>query len=168
MFDYNKAIKKNFSNKFRNSTVHDKEFLNSFFLQRKQILKKINSIKTIKFKFGNDTTHKKLKTLNIKKNYNNNDVIKFYQKFETNLKLKKKYNKYFKKNTNIETSICSYPYLGICVLNNNTLNYLQKTNCIIKIIDKISLQLSEIDHETSKIFKILLKKENLLIKRLIK
>ena len=56
----------------------------------------------------------------------------------------------------------------ICILNNNTLNYLQKTNCIIKIIDKISLQLSEIDQETSKILKILLKKENLLIKRLIK
>ena len=168
MLSYNKIIKKNFSNKFRNSTVYDKKFLNLFFLQRKQLFKKINSNKILKFKLRKDDTFEKLKSLHNKKNYNSRIVIEFYKKFEINLRLKKKYKKNFKKNTNIETSISSYPYLGICILNNNSINYLQKTNCIIKIIDKISLQFSQIDTETSKILKILLKKENFLIKKLIK
>jgi hypothetical protein len=168
MLNYNQIIKKNFRKKFQNSTISNKEFLKSFFLQRKKILKKINLIKKKKRESKNDDTLRKIKNFNKKKNYNNINIIEYYKKFEINLKLKKKYNKYFKKKTNHETSISTYAYLGICILNNKFLNFLQKINCIIKIIDKISLKIFQIDIETAIVLKKLIKEENCLIKKIIK
>jgi len=166
MINYKSLIKKNLLNKYKNSTKFDKNLLNSFFIHRDNVLKKISLCKIIYHE--NDHTFNDLLSLNKKNDFNNKKVIEYYKKFETNLKLKKKYNKYFKKKTNHETSLASYAYLGICISNNKSLNSLQKANCIIKIIDKISLNLSLIDKETSFVLKNLIKKENFFIKKLIK
>ena len=166
MINYKSLIKKNLLNKYKNSTKFDKNFLNSFFLHRENILKKINLFKIIYHE--NDHTFSDLLSLNKKKDFNNKKVIEYYKKFETNLKLKKKYNRYFIKKTNHETSFASYVYLGMCISNNKSLNSLQKMNCIIKIIDKISLNLTLIDIETSFVLKNLIKKENFFFKKLIK
>ena len=47
MINYKSLIKKNLLNKYKNSTKFDKNFLNSFFLHRENILKKINLFKII-------------------------------------------------------------------------------------------------------------------------
>ena len=166
MINYKSLIKKNLLNKYKKSTEFDKNLLNSFFLYRNNLLKKTCLSKTIHHK--NDHTLIDLVSLNKNSDFNNKKVIEYYKKFETNLKLKKRYDKYFKKKTNIETSISTYTYLGICISNNKSLNFLQKTNCIIKIIDKISLNLSLIDKKTFFVLKNLIKKENFFIKKLIK
>mgnify|MGYP006114750255 CR=1 FL=1 len=167
MISYDKLIQKNFTNKFQNSTVFDKNLLNSFFIQRKKLFGKIEFIKISKDKNDNDDTLEKIKSLYYRKNYNSNIVLQFYKKFEVNLCLKKRYNNNFKKTTNIDTLLSTYAYLGICILNNNSLNLLQKINCIIKIIDKISINFFPIDPEAIKVVKILIKKEHLLIKKMI-
>ena len=97
MLNYNQIIKKNFRKKFQNSTISNKEFLKSFFLQRKQILKKINLIKKKKRESKNDDTLRKIKNFNKKKNYNNINIIEYYKKFEINLKLKKNITNILKK-----------------------------------------------------------------------
>lgn len=168
MINYDKLIQKNFTNKYQNSTVFDKNFLNTFFIQREKLFTKIKFIKLSKNINNKDETLDKIKSLYNKKNYNSNTVLEFYKKFEINLCLKKKYDSNFKKTTNIETLLSTYPYLGICILNNNSLNLLQKINCIIKIIDKISINLFPTDPETIKVLKILIKKEHFLLKKLIK
>ena len=94
-------------------------------------------------------------------------IIKFYKKFETNLTLKISYDKNFKKKSNIETSIASFLYLGILISKVNKLNLTQKTNCILKILDKILIKNQNIKKcETNKLKK-LLSIESKYIKMLI-
>ena len=57
--------------------------------------------------------------------------------FETNLALKKNYDKKFIKVSNNETSIGSYVYLGLLILKLKEINKFQKLNCVLKILDKV-------------------------------
>ena len=59
--------------------------------------------------------------------------------------------------TNKETGFSSYIYLGILIAKNKYLNKYQKINCILKILDKLSIQVL-----------ILNKEEKILLKKLIK
>ena len=47
MQDYNSVIKKCIFNKYQDSTIFDKKFINLFFEHRKNIVKKLNLIKKI-------------------------------------------------------------------------------------------------------------------------
>mgnify|MGYP001295001783 CR=1 FL=1 len=140
MKEYNNLLKKFIKKKYQRSTVYKNEFLNTFHLHRKKnlnyiIKKKITFDKVNK----NDSTYKVINNLyNSKHNKNiDNNIIIFYKKFEINLSLKKKYNKYYKKNTNTETCLATYVFLGLMIYKNKILNKFQKINCILKILDKI-------------------------------
>jgi|TARA_Y100000294_G_scaffold107663_1_gene99927 hypothetical protein len=160
MQNYNFIISKVIKNKYKSSTILNKNFLMLFLSQRKKFSQKINLINNSHDKKNsNDFTKNKIVKFYKKNTRSNNDsiVLKFYKKYETNLSLKKKYNSNYKKMTNKETGFSSYIYLGILIAKNKYLNKYQKINCILKILDKLSMQAL-----------VLNKEEKILLKKLIK
>ena len=91
----------------------------------------------------------------------------FFKKFEFNLKLKKKYTSKFKKLTNLETSIESYIFLALAINRNKHYNILQKTNLIIKIVDKLSLDKSTFKRCDKELLLKLFKIEKKLVHKII-
>ena len=87
-------------------------------------------------------------------------------KFETNLALKKKYDKKFIKVSNNETSIGSYVYLGLLILKLKKINKFQKLNCVLKILDKVLYNKKNLLICNSNNLLRLLKSEKKLIKSL--
>ena len=73
-----------------------------------------------------------------KKKLTNKDkinILKFYEKFSTHLKLKKIYDKNYKIKTKVEAEPSSYLYLGILILKLKNINFYQKLNLLFKIND---------------------------------
>lgn len=73
-----------------------------------------------------------------KKKLTNKDkinVLKFYEKFSTHLKLKKIYDKNHKRKTKIEAEPSAYLYLGKLILKLKDINFYQKLNLLFKIND---------------------------------
>ena len=64
-------------------------------------------------------------------------MIEFYKKFNSNLKLKKSYNKKMKKITNLNCENRSYLLLAIILLEKNKLSFQKYSvlNTVLKIID---------------------------------
>ena len=137
MLNYQNYIKNFIKNKYSESTIINQKFYVSFRESRKNILKncfknlrKIEKNKPLKddhiLKFLKKSFFKKkLTTLEKKK------VFNFYVKFNVHLRLLQKNGK--------ETTNLSYLYLGCLLINMKNLNQLQKLNCILKIIDNLSL-----------------------------
>lgn len=145
MSEYKNFLIKNFKKRYRNSTEQSKNFLKYFFIHRENFIKLLsNKNKTYIQKNNlNDTTYNLLKKIyisNQKKYFYSLD--QFIKKFEFNLKLKKKYTNKFKKLTNLETSIESYIFLALAINRSKHYNILQKTNLILKIVDKLYLDKS--------------------------
>ena len=142
MQNYKKNLKKFIDRKYKNCTVQNSNFIKSYIKNRTDIKKKLiknNSNFNIKKIKNNDTTFNELLKFyqeRKKKNYAKR-LIKYYQKFEVNLKLKRTYNKNLIKISETETSVNSYLLLGLSLNKYNFINNLQKFNCILKIIDKI-------------------------------
>ena len=137
MLTYQNYIRNCIKNKYSESTIVNQKFLILFKEYRinflKNCFKKLNKIqkKTLPnddyiFKFLQKSfLKKKLSTSEKKKIFN------FYVKFNVHLRLLKKNGK--------ETNNLSYLYLGFLLMNIKNLNQIQKLNCILKIIDNLSL-----------------------------
>ena len=168
MKSYNSIIKKCIKNRYQASTVFNKNFIHLFFKQRNWILKKINlSSKSNILKVNkNDQTLKRFIYYYNNKNINSN-ILKYYKKFEINLSLKKRYNKKFKKTSNISTGNLSYIYLGLLINKTKYLKLTQKLNCIMKIIDKVSTSYMNFDQRGLLLFKKLILLEKFLLKKII-
>lgn len=167
MKNYNSVIKKCIKNKYQASTVFNKNFIHLFFKQRNWILNKINLLdENNVFKISkNDQTLKRFTYYYYNKKINLN-ILKYYKKFEINLSLKKRYNKKFKKASNIETENLSYIYLGLLVNKTKYLKLTQKLNCIMKIIDKVSTSFTKFDRKGLLLFKKLILIEKFLLKKI--
>lgn len=165
--NYNIFIKKCIKKNYKNKTFFGRSFIKSFQNYRNGFLN--NSLKK---KFQNKN-HSKDKTFQkIKKIYEDNlanknkEIIVYYKKFEINLALKEKYNKKFKKISNIETNYNSYIYLGLLIHKCNLLNIHQKLNCILKILDKICIKKNSYKYINYSLFTKLIKIENKLLKKI--
>ena len=93
MHKYNKFITKFINTKYMASTNFSKNFLKKYELQRTELIKLIDRQKNQinSYNIKSDSTYKKLKKkilLGIK-NRDEKEIVIFYKKFETNLKLKK-------------------------------------------------------------------------------
>ena len=167
MKNYKDLITDSFNNSYRNSTKFEKNFISLFETQRNNFIKKINTNKFIDNKIKkNDFTYKQIKRLYENK-YNQSkekEILIFHKKFETNLKLKKKYNLNHIKLSKTETSVPTYCYLGLLVNQSKVLNKFQKINCILKILDKVSFN----EKNMSKCNYLLLSRLILLEKLMIK
>lgn len=157
---YNNLVKKFIKNKYKQSTVFSKYFLDKYKVHRNILLgdlKKLE-IKPKQFNTINDQTYENLKNI-----YFNNLFIRklkyiliYHKKFESNVSLKKNYNRNFKKKTNIETNYNSYIFLGLIIAKTDRLNLHQKINCILKIIDKLSVNIHFLERNNLYLFKKLL------------
>ena len=137
MLNYRNYIKNFIKNKYSESTIINQKFYVSFRESRKNILKNcFKNLRKIEKNIPPKDDHilkflkksffkKKLTTLEKKK------VFNFYVKFNVHLRLLQKNGK--------ETTNLSYLYLGCLLINMKNLNQLQKLNCILKIIDNLSL-----------------------------
>lgn len=170
MQNYNHYIKIALKKKYKGVTFFQNKILKLFFKNRienlKLIMKKKNMIDVIK---KNDTTFKDLNHLNNKK-FNKNlekKILIFHKKFEVNLSLKKNYTNKFKKKTNQETSVNSYLILGLLIYKSNFLDNSQKINSILKILDKVLLDSSNLSKCNYKVLINLINLENKLIKKIL-
>tara|TARA_A100001015_G_C14963131_1_gene701795 strand:- start:883 stop:1398 length:516 start_codon:yes stop_codon:yes gene_type:complete len=147
MKSYNSYLNKFVSKKYRNATIKSNLFEKSYKIQRQNILKNLNNKFFSNKVKKNDSTFKTIfKIYNSRlNNLKKNKILAFYKKFEIFLSLKKNYNSNFLKKNNRETSVCTYLYLGLCINNLHMLNKLQKVNCVLKIIDKITLNKKNIN-----------------------
>ncbi len=171
MIKYNKFITKFINTRYEASTNFSKNFLKKYKLQRTKLVKLIDHQKN-QHKQVRTNTHptkeiqKKKNVLVIKKR-DEKEIVIFYKKFETNLKLKKKYDLNFKKLSNLETKYDSYIFLGLLVVKCKKLDFYQKINCILKIIDKLSLEVKNINKDNLILFKQLLLIEKKFIQKII-
>lgn len=163
---YKTFIKNCIKNNYKNKTSFNKSLIKNFkdyrnnFLNNK-IKKKINNNLNAK----DDTLRKLIKIYNSKSVANEKKILIYYKKFEINLSLKKKYNyKYFKQ-TQKETHPSSYVYLGLLVFNIKSLDNYQKLNCILKIIDKVSIQKFNFTNFDNRLLIDLIKLEKKLLKK---
>ena len=140
MQKYYKLLQKSLNKKYKAVTIFEKNFFKLFLQQRKKAIEYINTKKNdrdiVKKK---DATYEFIESLyDSKKNLKNQKKIDiFYKKFENNLCLKRAYNKKFQKISNNETSLPTYVTLGLLINQSRHLNNLQKSNCILKILDKV-------------------------------
>ena len=137
MLNYQTYIQNCIKNKYSESTIINQKFYVSFKESRKNILKYcFENLKKIEknippkddniLKFLKKSFFKKKLTIKEKKK-----IFNFYVKFNVHLRLLQKNGK--------ETTNLSYLYLGGLLINMKNLNQLQKLNCILKIIDNLSL-----------------------------
>ena len=160
------SLKKN----YRNSTNFQKNFIILYKSHRNNLSKKIIIKQTVNNKIKkNDLTFNQIKDLYENK-YNKNKerkILLFHKKFEVNLKLKKKYNTSFKKLSEKETSTPTYCYLGLLIYQSRILNKFQKINCILKIIDKVTLNEKDIYKCNYLLLSKLILLEKLIIKKIM-
>jgi hypothetical protein len=171
MKNYNKIIKVYIKNKYKASTNFNNNFINDFKLEREKLLNLVNQEKKqIKITDNkNDITYKRLKEKyfgKLKKKCEK-EIIIYYKKFETNLFLKQRYNSKFRKTSNKETNNNSYIILGLLIVKTKKLNFYQKINCVLKIVDKFSLKKNIINKFDLFLLKKLLLVEKKFINKLI-
>ena len=183
--NYLNLIKKLRNRKYSNYLNFKKEFFLSYITSRQKFIKKNKNInhkfffllkKNFIFKNRKYDTYKYLLNTYIiyqtKKTISTKDqkfIYLFYKKYESNLKLKKNYNLILKKITNTETNIYSYILLCFFLILLNTINTIQKLNCLIKLNDHILLNIKKIKNKFFlNLFKDNLKKEIILLKKFSK
>lgn len=165
---YKIFIKNCIKNNYKNKTSFDKSLIKKFKKYRNNFFQ--NSIKA-KFEkniYKHDDTYKKLKKIYNFKSQKKQSmrILNYYKKFEINLVLKSKYDYKYKKLTNRETNYNSYIYLGLMVYSCKSLNIYHKLNCILKILDKISVEEVNFKILNYKLFVKLLELENKLLKKI--
>tara|TARA_Y100000590_G_scaffold54587_1_gene56999 strand:- start:1344 stop:1859 length:516 start_codon:yes stop_codon:yes gene_type:complete len=171
MLKYNKIINRSLKKKYSKSTIFNKNFLEEYKKQRLSLIRSASQqkhhINILNKKF--DPTYEMLKKKIIfgitKKD--EKEIVIFYKKFEINLKLKKNYDRNYKKLSNLETKYDTYIFLGLLVAKCKNLNFYQKINCILKIVDKLSTKLRNINKDNLILFIALLLIEKKLIKKII-
>ena len=157
-------------NKYQN-TIWDYNLIKKYYKIKIGFIKNNYLPKKVNFKIFKEKKYDNTFNL-LKKLYSNpllrNDlktIQKFYLKYSINLKLKRKYDKKFKKISNLNTCTNSYIFLGLLILKLK-INDLMKLNAILKITDNIFSNLSDIKHINEKhlFSKLLISEINLLNK----
>tara|TARA_B100000925_G_scaffold291552_1_gene280057 strand:- start:2919 stop:3437 length:519 start_codon:yes stop_codon:yes gene_type:complete len=145
MKKYKTLIKKLHFNKYKDSTIKKKNFINLFVKSREIFLEEIKKMSPQSENIDryDKTFHELSDIYNKKKTSKNNIILAYYKKFEINLSLKKMYNQNLKKISNYETDINTYIYLGLLLSKLTGLTKLHKLNCVLKILDKIFLKKRE-------------------------
>ena len=133
-----KEVKKNIKKKYSYSSFSENQIANYLNLL-KNIKDKNTKILNRKIEYKNETEKFFINILD-KKSLNSNEnkkMIEFYKKFNSNLKLKKSYNKKMKKITNLNCENRSYLLLAIILLEKNKLSFQKYSvlNTVLKIID---------------------------------
>jgi hypothetical protein len=164
MNKYEKKIKQHINLKYQRSS-----FSSNFI---KKYLKKINNTLDKSLNINNSYFYKKklnnteyflFNKLNKKISLNNKKkIIIFFIKFNVNLKLKKSYNKNFIKLDNKNCHLRAYLFLGNLIDNVREISLLQKLNCLLKIYDLCSLNISKLNNYEKFLFKKII--INILIK----
>jgi hypothetical protein len=100
------------------------------------------------------------------KNLNQNNLIIFYKKFNSNIQLKAKYDlNLYKKKTNKDACFNSYIIFSNFMMKDKRINNLQKLNTILKINDLLILKFKSSKHcNLIKFFKINIDIEKKLLK----
>lgn len=144
-----------------------------------QIYKYINLLKNIKDKntkilnkkieYKNETEKFFINILD-KKSLNsdeNKKLIEFYKKFNSNLKLKKSYNKKMKKITNLNCENRSYLLLAIIILEKNKLSFQKYSvlNTVLKIIDINLLTYKKLNKLETALLEKIINKTLILLKK---
>ena len=131
--------------KYKEMYFNDLEFINylTFIKEKINFLnknKKINKKYCIVNKKNNPTKNHLISLLKKRLSVLEKSIIlKYYIKFECNLNLKHQYSLKYKKMSYKNTDIETYIYLGILIYQIENINYLQKLNILLKIMDKIIL-----------------------------
>ena len=133
-----KEIKTNIKKKYSFSNFSKNQLINYINLL-KNIKNKNTKILNRKIEHKNDTEKFFINILD-KENLNSDEnykLIEFYKKFNSNLKLKKSYDKKMKKITNLNCENSSYLILAIILLKKNKLSFKKYSllNTVLKIID---------------------------------
>ncbi len=167
-----REIKRLIKNKYSFSNLSKKKILNLYKLKKKFCVNKLKfeKKKLINFNYNNIDTEKYLFFLLNKNKLSNLDrkiLNEIYIKFNTHLKLKKKYNKNLKKISNQETSYKSYLYLGNLLKYIKNVNDVHKLNAILKINDLIFVHLNKLNSKSKVFLSNLIKYEIFLIKNFL-
>ena len=167
-----REIKRLIENKYSFSNLSKKKILNLYKLKKKFCLNKLKfkKKKNIGFDYNSIDTEKYLFFLLNKNKLNSLDnkiLNKIYIKFNTHLKLKKKYNKNLKKISNQETSYKSYLYLGNLLKYAKRVNKVHKLNTILKINDLLFVHLNKLNPKNKVFLSNLIKYEIYLIKNFL-
>lgn len=167
-----REIKRLIENKYSFSNLSKKKIFNLYKLKKKFCLKKLKfkKKKNIDFDYNNIDTEKYLFFLLNKNKLNNldNEILnKIYIKFNTHLKLKKKYNKNLRKISNQEANYKSYLYLGNLLKYVKRVNKLHKLNTILKINDLLFVHLDKLKPKNKVFLSNLIKYEIYLIKNFL-
>ena len=176
--NYQTQIKKAHKLNYSFFSDNSSEFINSYFISRKNLISQIDKLlkkkKICKIVLKDDFTFLSLNNIYQKYFYKkkiSSDAIFFieqlYKKFEIFLKLKKKYNKKFTKVTNLETNERTYILLYELI---NRLNIvpLCKLNCQLKLNDKLYFyKIQKLDYFFLKLIKKNITNEIKKIKKII-
>tara|TARA_Y100000590_G_C15747383_1_gene1022684 strand:- start:8356 stop:8850 length:495 start_codon:yes stop_codon:yes gene_type:complete len=156
--EFIKKTKKQILNKYQNSTfsINDIKF-------RKKIQNQI-----LNFKVKSDNNYNSCKCCRYYliefKKINNNKFLKFYKKFNVNLKLFSLYDKKLRPQSKKEVCLKTYLIFSKLIFKNRLINNAQKLNTILKINDKILIKYSKKKHSNliKEIKKNFLIEENLI------
>ena len=160
-------LKKNIKKKYSYS-VYTENKVKKYFTLLKKILIKKNNISQISNKYSKTEKHLFYLMHKKKKNYKDvSDIIKFYKKFNVNLKLKKNYNFEFKSITKTNCHPRAYIFLGSIIAKSSKFKIYssQKLNCFLKIVDISLINLKKLNSNEIEILKKLIKKTFYLIER---
>tara|TARA_Y100001958_G_C21187127_1_gene515921 strand:+ start:198 stop:725 length:528 start_codon:yes stop_codon:yes gene_type:complete len=150
-------------NKYKN-ILYPNNYVKEFNQLKLNIIKKDNLINIKKNKrnfYKVDNFQSSILKIYKKKKISSMDkkiLILFFKKYNANLKIYGSYDKKYKPTTKKETHFYSYIFLAYLIIKLKEINNLQKLNFLLKIHDKILLNLSKINAD--KVF--LLFKKNLI------
>ena len=129
-------IKKIINNKYSHANLDEKSLLKYF-----EFLKKIKDLhfnKNFETRINYQRLELRLFELTKKKFFTKkeeNEIIRYYLKFNVNLRLKQSYNKSYKKSTNKNCHCRAYIFLGSLIIKLKNIPDTHKLNCLLKIID---------------------------------
>lgn len=136
-FEVQKILGDAFHKKYRNIV-----FKKKYYLQRYKFQKKIIEVrkKNKTFKKHSCASCKYFKDKN---KWKNNNLVRFYKKFNVHLKLKEKYDLKLMAKSNREACLQSYLIFITKIYNCKKFNDVQKLNTILKVNDLILIKYSE-------------------------
>lgn len=167
MLNYKKFIIKSFNNNYKDVNYHQNNLIHDFYESRLELKKIINQKTISDFKITNDFTFNLLSKNYFLKKKNKKKIFLFYKKFEYNLQIRSKYSHNGIAISKKETDYNSYIYLGNLILFLDNINSIQKLNIILKILDKIFININKFKIKDKYPLLNLINVEKNLIKKII-
>lgn len=164
MNNYDKDLKKNFNNFYKNSKYNYQRYISNFFKSRLKFKKKIEKKKKISKIYRDQTLKELMKIAIIEKK--NKKINLYYKKFSHRLNLKSKYSEKGLSLSSNNTNFNSYIYLGHLLTFSNEINEIQKLNAILKILDKLYININKCEILDKQLLLNLITFEKKLIKKL--